>query len=145
MPSGDKHGCWKGEDATYFSKHIYAKRHIKKPKRCPICNKIKGLDLCNIDHNYSRNLEDWFYACRGCHMKHDREKGLRISASEGAKKQAAKPGAKEKMSETMKKVMLDPKIRAKRATMTGKHHKKATIAKMKKSQQIRRIREKQVV
>lgn len=62
---------WKGVAVQYNALHTYIKRRLKKPKRCQKCNKIKKLDLANISQKYKRNLNDWEYLCRKCHMIND--------------------------------------------------------------------------
>ncbi len=62
---------WKGDDVKYGSLHDYVKWHKSKPKCCENCGKDRPLDLANISQGYKRDLDDWEWICRGCHMKKD--------------------------------------------------------------------------
>lgn len=77
---GEKHPLWKGDDAKKGSSfHEWVRRRLVKPERCQICNKIPKprkdgkypLDLANISHKYSRDLSDWQWLCKKCHMEKD--------------------------------------------------------------------------
>lgn len=75
----ENNGMWKGSAVRYGALHDYIKYHLPKPKECPSCNKIKKLDLANISGEYKRDLSDWEWLCRSCHMKKDgRSKKLYI-------------------------------------------------------------------
>ncbi len=54
----------------YNCRYKHEKIRIRKEKTqyCTICNLPKKLDLCNINHTYTDNLNDWIYLCRGCHQ-----------------------------------------------------------------------------
>lgn len=67
----DKNPMWKGNNVGYNALHQYIKRKIKKPEKCSMCNKIKNLDLANISGKYKRDLTDWKWLCRKCHMIFD--------------------------------------------------------------------------
>jgi len=62
---------WKGDEVGYSAIHSFIKRHLPKPNRCKKCNKIKSLDLTNISGKYLRDLIDWEWLCRSCHMISD--------------------------------------------------------------------------
>jgi hypothetical protein len=62
---------WKGDVVGYSGLHGYIKRKLKKPKICSNCNKIKKLDIANISGEYKRDLNDWKWLCRRCHMVSD--------------------------------------------------------------------------
>jgi len=52
--------------------HQFIRRRFKQPNKCKICNKkTKKLDLANISQKYKREVDDWEYLCRKCHMKTD--------------------------------------------------------------------------
>jgi|SRR6185503_18005070 len=53
------------------SLHTWIKKRLKKPLECYDCNLIKPLDLANISQEYKRDLNDWEWLCRSCHMKKD--------------------------------------------------------------------------
>jgi len=62
---------WKGEYVGYGAIHSWVKARLKNPDRCESCRKIKRLDLANISQKYNRDLTDWRWLCRLCHMKSD--------------------------------------------------------------------------
>lgn len=68
---GEDSPNWKGEKASFISKHEWARKQIPEPKVCPDCGKKKRLDITNKDHKYRRVLSDWKYRCRSCHNKYD--------------------------------------------------------------------------
>jgi len=67
----EKNGMWKGNKAGIDAIHIWVAKRLKKPKICSQCKKRKVIDLANINQNYKRNLTDWKWICRRCHMKED--------------------------------------------------------------------------
>jgi len=69
----EKHPHWKGECASYSSKHKWIYRHKKYPKRCVDCKKIKKLQWSNVDHKYRRNLKDYKARCCSCHRIYDKK------------------------------------------------------------------------
>lgn len=66
-----QNGMWKGDEVGYTALHGWVKRWLRKPERCKDCNQVKKLDLANISGKYSRDLDDWEYLCRKCHMAKD--------------------------------------------------------------------------
>jgi hypothetical protein len=62
---------WKGDKVKYNALHDYIKYNLPKPNKCQDCNKSKRLDLANISGNYLRDLSDWEWLCRSCHMIKD--------------------------------------------------------------------------
>lgn len=62
---------WKGDDVGYEGLHTWVKRKLKQPDKCQKCGKNKKLDLANISQQYKRNLDDWEWLCRKCHMISD--------------------------------------------------------------------------
>ena len=62
---------WKGEDVGYNALHDYIKYHLPKPDICGDCNSPKKLELANISGEYKRDLTDWEWICRRCHMLKD--------------------------------------------------------------------------
>jgi hypothetical protein len=69
--TGEKNHNWKGDGVGYIGLHGWVKRNLKKPKKCQDCKKEKGLDLANISQEYKRDLDDWEWLCRRCHMIKD--------------------------------------------------------------------------
>lgn len=76
---GENNGLWKGDNVGYGALHDYIKYNKPKPDNCEDCNRSKKLDLANISGKYTRNLEDWKWLCRSCHMKYDYKQGIRTT------------------------------------------------------------------
>ena len=68
---GENNGLWKGTKVGYNALHSWIKRHKPKSKFCEICNKNKPYDLANISQEYKRDIDDFEWLCRSCHMKRD--------------------------------------------------------------------------
>lgn len=83
--TGENHHLWKGDNACYGAIHLYVRRYKPKPQNCEICSKKTDfLDLANISQEYKRDLSDWEYICRKCHMNKDgRAKNMRNVAVKG--------------------------------------------------------------
>jgi len=60
------------ENVSYKTLHQWVRRNFPVPKICPSCGTEKKVDACNISGKYKRELSDWKYQCRKCHMKEDR-------------------------------------------------------------------------
>ena len=69
--SGPKNGMWKGDDVGYNVLHAYIKRNKPKPEFCEHCKKRKPFDLANISGGYKRDINDFEWLCRKCHMEED--------------------------------------------------------------------------
>jgi hypothetical protein len=61
---------WKGDDIGYTALHHWVWNRIPKPEICPNCNKRKAYDLANKGI-YNRDLKNWEWLCRHCHMVKD--------------------------------------------------------------------------
>ena len=78
MEDKKQHGNFKNS-FNYSVLHRYMKKKIEKPKVCQICDKKGFLELAFKNHKagyntpelYTRNVKDWYYICRSCHMKKD--------------------------------------------------------------------------
>lgn len=69
---GDKNPNWKGDTVGYKSLHDWVRGNIKHSDTCMDCGqKKKFLDLANISQEYKRDLSDWEWLCRRCHMVKD--------------------------------------------------------------------------
>jgi len=67
-----KNPQWKGDSVGLNSLHLYLKSHHKKPERCVNCGKkTDKLDLANISGEYKRDINDFEWICRSCHMLKD--------------------------------------------------------------------------
>ncbi|MCC6691363.1 MAG: hypothetical protein IT235_07500 [Bacteroidia bacterium] len=62
---------WKGDKVGYYSLHTWVKNRIIKPNKCQMCSNVGFVELSNIGHTYKRNLTDWEWLCRKCHMIKD--------------------------------------------------------------------------
>lgn len=70
-PIGEKHPGWK-PDAKYQAIHVWLRRYKPKPSACQRCSKeTKTLDAANISGEYKRDVDDFIYLCRRCHMMED--------------------------------------------------------------------------
>lgn len=67
---GEKNPMWLGDKISYRTLHQWVNRRKTKPKFCEICKVKKPVDLANYG-GYTRDLENWKYLCRSCHMKED--------------------------------------------------------------------------
>lgn len=68
---GERNGLWKGDTVGYDSLHQWIKNHKPKPEFCEDCGKVKPYDLANISGEYKRDIDDFEWLCRSCHMKKD--------------------------------------------------------------------------
>ena len=62
---------WKGKDANINSIHRWVERRKIKPEFCEKCHIKKPFDLANISQEYKRDINDFEWLCRSCHMKSD--------------------------------------------------------------------------
>ncbi len=69
--TGDKNPMWEGDNVGYFPLHNWVRRHKLKPKFCERCGKNKPYDLANISGKYKRDINDFEWICRKCHMEND--------------------------------------------------------------------------
>lgn len=87
---GKNHYLWKGESASYMTKHSWIRRNFGRPFKCenPKCfyprrttaikekygkimDKPKRYEWSNISGKYIRTREDWEMLCVSCHRKKD--------------------------------------------------------------------------
>lgn len=68
---GKNNPNWKGDNVGYNGLHSFVKNRKGKPNRCDDCKNKLPLDLANISGNYLRELDDWEWLCRKCHMHKD--------------------------------------------------------------------------
>jgi len=62
---------WKGENITYSTLHGWIRIYKPKIKFCECCKKVPPYDLANISGDYKRDINDFEWLCRKCHMKKD--------------------------------------------------------------------------
>lgn len=83
LNTGKESPFWKGEDATYNSKHRWIHRHWQRTEVCDSCgitppprrNGHSGTEWANISGNYLRDRDDWYELCSKCHKFFDKTKG----------------------------------------------------------------------
>ena len=68
---GKNNPMWRGNSIGYHGLHYRIKRKLIDPGKCNNCNQIKKLDLANISGKYKKELNDWEWLCRKCHMQKD--------------------------------------------------------------------------
>ena len=68
---GSKNANWKGDNVGYGGLHKWIKRRLRKPSVCSECHIKPPIDLANISQEYKRDLSDWEWLCRKCHMVKD--------------------------------------------------------------------------
>ncbi|KKN74696.1 hypothetical protein LCGC14_0387380 [marine sediment metagenome] len=67
----EKNPQWKGDSVGLSALHEWLTLRIPKPNKCQRCNKAKPHDLANRRGNYNRDLNEWWWLCRRCHMEED--------------------------------------------------------------------------
>jgi len=68
---GEKNPLWKGENVQYGALHAWVSRNKPKPSLCEECNEAPPYDLANISQEYKRDIDDFEWICRVCHMTKD--------------------------------------------------------------------------
>ena len=68
---GERNPMWQGDEVKYGALHDWVKCQKPKPTLCEECNKRPPFDLASISHKYTRELSDWQWICRRCHMIKD--------------------------------------------------------------------------
>jgi len=66
----DKSPLWKGDNVGSRSLHLWVERRLPKPPMCQSCGIAPPIDLANKGV-YDRNLKNWEWLCRKCHMTKD--------------------------------------------------------------------------
>jgi len=61
---------WRGDKVKYHGLHQWVGRHLPKPVVCDRCKMVPPLDLANKGI-YDRQLSNWEWLCRRCHMLSD--------------------------------------------------------------------------
>ena len=56
----------------YQSLHRLIRKIKPKQQFCTICNQEEKLELASISHSYTKNIEDWMWLCRRCHILFDK-------------------------------------------------------------------------
>lgn len=66
---GESNGMYK-KDIGLSALHVYVARRLEKPSVCADCKAIPPRDLANKGV-YDRDLKNWEWLCRRCHMLKD--------------------------------------------------------------------------
>lgn len=66
----EKNPNWKGDKVGYNGLHNWIKRRLPKSKICERCKKELPYDCANKGI-YNRDLSNWAWLCRKCHMLED--------------------------------------------------------------------------
>lgn len=69
--SGSKSYLWKGDSVGIDALHTYMKKHVPDKGVCKTCGSRGKVDLANISNEYRRDISDWKWLCRKCHMTED--------------------------------------------------------------------------
>ena len=76
--SGENNYAWKGDDASYRSKHNWIENHYGKPTTCEHCQKTNlsghNIQWANISGKYLRIRTDWLRLCAKCHAVFDKKR-----------------------------------------------------------------------
>lgn len=68
---GELSNIWKGDSVSNGQLHQWIRRNKPKIDYCEICKTEKSFDLANISGEYKRNINDFRWLCRKCHMESD--------------------------------------------------------------------------
>lgn len=81
---GVENKFWRGDAASYPSKHKRIYRLLGKAIRCEVCGidkvpngKKRYFTWSNIDHKYSYKKEDYKQMCLKCHWEYDKKNNNR--------------------------------------------------------------------
>lgn len=69
--SGENNPAWVGDKVGIVQVHTWVARELGRPGECSKCGKAGNVDLANISQQYKRDLDDWEWLCRKCHMESD--------------------------------------------------------------------------
>jgi hypothetical protein len=67
----EKNPQWKGDKVGYDALHGWIRHHKPKPELCERCKAKPPRDLANISGKYLRDINDFEWLCRKCHMEKD--------------------------------------------------------------------------
>ena len=82
---GENNPSWKGDKVGYSGVHGWVTKFKIKPKLCEICKKNPPYDLANISGKYKRDVNDFEWLCRSCHLKKDYTQERRDKVKERVK------------------------------------------------------------
>lgn len=67
----DKNNNWANGGESFTGIHNWGRYNIPKPELCQCCGKEPPRDLANISNEYKKEISDWEWLCRRCHMTKD--------------------------------------------------------------------------
>ena len=67
----DRNPHWKGDKVSYEALHDWITSRKPKPEFCVCCGVKSPIDLANISQEYHRDVNDFEWLCRKCHMTKD--------------------------------------------------------------------------
>lgn len=68
---GSRHPGWKGDNVAMSTLHQWIAKIKPKPLLCEDCKEVPPVDVANISEKYKRDINDFKWVCRRCHMKSD--------------------------------------------------------------------------
>jgi hypothetical protein len=68
---GEKNHMWKGNNVSNGALHDWIRKNKLKPKFCERCKKNLPYDVANKSGKYKRDITDFEWLCRSCHMNDD--------------------------------------------------------------------------
>lgn len=71
--TNEKHPLWKGDSVGYVGLHYWVRRKLGNASRCARADSTcKGMfEWCNLDGEYTRDLDTWESMCRSHHRRYD--------------------------------------------------------------------------
>lgn len=71
---GEQNHNWKGNNVSYTNLHVWVRKYKPKPEKCEECGERKEhLELSNISGEYKRDIDDFEWLCRSCHIKFEKK------------------------------------------------------------------------
>lgn len=67
----EKNSMWAGDKVGKPALHRWVNKRKPKPSFCEKCGVNKPIDLANISGTYLRDINDYEWLCRKCHMDSD--------------------------------------------------------------------------
>ena len=67
----EKNPQWKGDSVGYHALHNWIKKRKPKSEFCENCKIKPPIDLANISQKYQRDVNDFEWLCRKCHINKD--------------------------------------------------------------------------
>lgn len=88
--TGEQSASWKGNKAGYGAIHDWVRKWKGRPETCEKCGKSgltgRKIGWANIDHEYSRVLDEYIRLCVKCHREFDRKRGVIFKSRNSSKK-----------------------------------------------------------